>query len=55
MSKPPKIPTTKQDIITWNSPLSYDTSSKTASINLTGYLTSNVLSNVKINYGFLIP
>ena len=47
------LTTSKQDNIVWNSPLSYDTLTKTASINLNGYLTSNVLSNVNINYGFL--
>ena len=44
---------TKQDKITWSSPLSYDTATNTASIGLSNYLTSNVLSNVSVNYGFL--
>jgi hypothetical protein len=43
----------KQDKITWSSPLSYDTATNTASIGLSNYLTSNVLSNVSVNYGFL--
>ena len=47
------LPTTKQNKITWNSPFSYDTTTNTASINLGSYLTSNVLSNVNINYGFV--
>ncbi len=53
------LPTTKNNKITWNSPLNYNVTTDTASIDLSSYLTNIQTSNTLISsnsfFNSLIP